>query len=460
MVKIRKIPRSQDDYIMHQKNRPSDNIFTDLPKLPVNMISALTNEVGKFLRGQNSESLGSANDKLIERKNVKTGSIDSEEDSSNYARRLSHHLKQGRKILEDSPRDVSNIQLESFKELQKGLEKFYQAEVKEVNKLNSEEILFLFEESQIHFQHSVRLALTSRAGSSFSGGGSTSGRGKGSSDSFSGGGRGNSGGSSSGGSSGGGGNGDSAFFFEEDDPFEGFLSILRWIREQAVGAKERFLETVKVVRAITTKVMLRAASIIFRSAREDIRSQETATIDLPEDEINVKYHERNRLEGILSIEERINQLEEEYDRKNKNIVQEVKIYIDTIQSLIMSNNSESENPSFDLRQSGDTYNVVQSGATGKYARSDNNTFVQSEQKQTLAEAAAEIQRLLKQLEQTNPNATEIDRVTYVNDETTPSFKRRVVGALQAGGEAAIEEFLDNPYVNVSKAVVKGWIKPE
>jgi hypothetical protein len=114
----------------------------------------------------------------------------------------------------------------------------------------------------------------------------------------------------------------------------------------------------------------------------------------------------------------------------------------------------------DMSNTGDTYNVSQAGAVGKYARSDNNTFIQSEQKQTLAEAAAEIQRLLKQLEQTNPNVTEAEKVAYVNDETTPSFKRRVVGALQAGGEAAIEEFLDNPYVNVGKAVVKGWIKPE
>ena len=113
-----------------------------------------------------------------------------------------------------------------------------------------------------------------------------------------------------------------------------------------------------------------------------------------------------------------------------------------------------------MNNQGDVYNVEQAGAVGRYARSDNNTFIQSEQKQTLAEAAMEIQRLLKQLEQTNPTATETDKVAYVNDETTPSFKRRVVGALQAGGETAIEEFLDNPYVNVVKAVIKGWIKPE
>jgi hypothetical protein len=112
------------------------------------------------------------------------------------------------------------------------------------------------------------------------------------------------------------------------------------------------------------------------------------------------------------------------------------------------------------QMSSDTYNVGQAGAVGKYSRSDNNTFFQSEQKQTLAGAAAEIQQLLQRLETTNATATEHEKITYVNDETTPSFKRRVVGALQAGGEAAIEEFLDNPYINVGKAIVKGWIKPE
>jgi hypothetical protein len=84
----------------------------------------------------------------------------------------------------------------------------------------------------------------------------------------------------------------------------------------------------------------------------------------------------------------------------------------------------------------------------------------SERGQTLAQAAKEIQLLLKQLEKTNPQATEKEKISYVNDETTPSFKRRAVGALQAGGESAIEEFLDNPYVNVGKAIVKGWLKPE
>ena len=66
-----------------------------------------------------------------------------------------------------------------------------------------------------------------------------------------------------------------------------------------------------------------------------------------------------------------------------------------------------------MGNTGDTYNVGQAGAVGKYARSDNNTFFQSEKKQTLAEAAAEIQNLLKQLEQSHPTATEAEKVAYL-----------------------------------------------
>lgn len=108
--------------------------------------------------------------------------------------------------------------------------------------------------------------------------------------------------------------------------------------------------------------------------------------------------------------------------------------------------------------SSDTYNVGQAGAVGKGARSNHNTFHQSEQKQDLAEAAEEIQRLLNVLAVDNPDANEFDKITFVNDETTPSFKRRVVGALKSGSETAITEFFDNPYINVGKAIVEGWIE--
>jgi hypothetical protein len=114
-----------------------------------------------------------------------------------------------------------------------------------------------------------------------------------------------------------------------------------------------------------------------------------------------------------------------------------------------------------MTQSGDTYNINQAGAVGKFARSDNNTFNYSQNNQTLAEAAKEIQRLLVQLEIDNPNATYDEQINYISDETSPSFQRRLVGAWQAASETAIDEFiLENKYLKVAKAWIKGLIKPD
>jgi hypothetical protein len=119
--------------------------------------------------------------------------------------------------------------------------------------------------------------------------------------------------------------------------------------------------------------------------------------------------------------------------------------------------SESYQSKYDQRNSNNQFvDTAQSGSNPTF----NQYNYTPEQKQNLAEAAAEIQQLLKQLEQTNPTATEAEKVAYVNDETTPSFKRRVVGALQASSETAIDEFiLENKYLKVAKAAIKGWLQP-
>lgn len=106
----------------------------------------------------------------------------------------------------------------------------------------------------------------------------------------------------------------------------------------------------------------------------------------------------------------------------------------------------------------DTYNAEQVGAMGKHARSDNNTFIKSSQKQDVAEVAVEIQQLLEQIENMNPIATEIEKIDYVSNETTPSFKRRAISALEPDSEAAIERFLDDPYINVAKTIIKRWMQ--
>ncbi|WP_364415678.1 hypothetical protein, partial [Moorena sp. SIO3H5] len=82
-----------------------------------------------------------------------------------------------------------------------------------------------------------------------------------------------------------------------------------------------------------------------------------------------------------------------------------------------------------------------------------------EKNQTLSEAAAEIQQLLKQLEQSNPNSTDLEKTAFVNIAIPASTKQRLLSALESGGKEALRELLDNPYVNVGMAIVEGWQNP-
>ena len=135
-----------------------------------------------------------------------------------------------------------------------------------------------------------------------------------------------------------------------------------------------------------------------------------------------------------------------------------------LMEIIMGNTGDTYNVGAPVGAVGKEANANVSGIVGTAQSGSHQEFTQHnyvpEQKQTLAEAAEEIQNLLKQLEQTNPTATVEQQKAYVDAAISPSIKQRCVGALKAGGETAIEEFLDNPYVNVGKAVVEGWLKPE
>jgi hypothetical protein len=98
------------------------------------------------------------------------------------------------------------------------------------------------------------------------------------------------------------------------------------------------------------------------------------------------------------------------------------------------------------------------GATGKNDGTININI--SDHQKTLAEAANEIEQLLKQLEKTNPSATEPEQAAYIDASVQPNLKQRTIAALRSGGETAIEEFfLENKYLKVGKAVVKAWLRP-
>lgn len=138
------------------------------------------------------------------------------------------------------------------------------------------------------------------------------------------------------------------------------------------------------------------------------------------------------------------------------------IHISIGQSQMQNSSSESQSSSESFSNDLRGANVANfANQVSDNARQQANQHIHlSESRRTLAEAAEEIQQLLKQLEQANPTATESEKVAYINDETTPSFKRRVAGALQASGETAIDEFiLENKYLKVVKSAIKGWLQP-
>lgn len=121
----------------------------------------------------------------------------------------------------------------------------------------------------------------------------------------------------------------------------------------------------------------------------------------------------------------------------------------------ISMNSENYTNNFERTNIGNVANNVRDHAQQQASYNVNL----SGQRQALTEAAAEIQRLLKQLEETNPTVTDTEQINYVNIATKPDIKQRAIAALKEGGETAIEEFfLDNKYLKVGKAVIKGWLQ--
>ena len=135
----------------------------------------------------------------------------------------------------------------------------------------------------------------------------------------------------------------------------------------------------------------------------------------------------------------------------------------------LTNTAKAESDMSDKPQSVHIGNIDQSRANNPNnfnvfndnARQVNTINFTSEQKQTLAEAAAEIQQLLNQLSQTNPTTTNKEKMIVVGEvidqiETNPTLKNKVINALKAGGVEAFKEAIDHPLVNILMATIDGW----
>jgi hypothetical protein len=109
---------------------------------------------------------------------------------------------------------------------------------------------------------------------------------------------------------------------------------------------------------------------------------------------------------------------------------------------------------------GDKFENISNSTVVNHSEVDNSFNKGTDKKRILAEATDEIQELLKQLEKTNPTATETDKITYVNIATKPDLRQRAIAALKEGSNTAIDEFVvDNKYLKVVKAVIQGWLQP-
>jgi translation initiation factor IF-2 len=84
-----------------------------------------------------------------------------------------------------------------------------------------------------------------------------------------------------------------------------------------------------------------------------------------------------------------------------------------------------------------------------------------EQRQNLVEAAAEIQQLLRQLEQSYPTQTPEDRKVFVAEaikqiESNAPLKKHLISALRAGSLEALKKLVQHPAIDILVATFEGW----
>ncbi|MEH2222920.1 hypothetical protein [Nostoc sp.] len=90
-------------------------------------------------------------------------------------------------------------------------------------------------------------------------------------------------------------------------------------------------------------------------------------------------------------------------------------------------------------------------------------FYAAGQPQSLADAAAEIQQLLEQLDKSYPSNTTTGKMAIATKalaqiEGDKSLSERVLNALKAGGISAFEQFLNHPAASFVIGALEDWQK--
>ncbi|MCT7963548.1 pentapeptide repeat-containing protein [Laspinema sp. D1] len=111
-------------------------------------------------------------------------------------------------------------------------------------------------------------------------------------------------------------------------------------------------------------------------------------------------------------------------------------------------------------QTGRDYRETTLNDQSQYAERDINNY-SAEQRQTLAEAAAEIQALLEQLEKTYPPDTTTGKMRIATEAIATidqdlKLSARVLSALMAGGTGALDSLLNHPAASFVIAALGDW----
>ncbi|MBD2211893.1 pentapeptide repeat-containing protein [Nostoc linckia FACHB-104] len=147
-------------------------------------------------------------------------------------------------------------------------------------------------------------------------------------------------------------------------------------------------------------------------------------------------------------------------------------YSDVGQVATMTNNQGSFKVGGEIRNVQGDNNKVVTGRNINTSGGNYNERIQIQgnyytaaQQQNLAQAAAEIQVLLKQLEQTYPTTTTSEQMIVAAEaikhiESNPSLKKRAINAAKEGGLPALEKAIDNPAGAFIVGAIKGWQEAE
>ncbi|WP_413175371.1 COR domain-containing protein [Anabaena azotica] len=121
--------------------------------------------------------------------------------------------------------------------------------------------------------------------------------------------------------------------------------------------------------------------------------------------------------------------------------------------------SESYQSKYDQRNANNQF--VDTAQAGSNVTFNQNNYT-PEQKQNLADAAAEIQQLLHQLSKNNQTSTNegITNAIYQEIQRNPTLKARLISALKAGGLEALKAIFNHPVFSIPAETIKGFLEAE